>query len=163
MMGSELKTRSILDWLQNIILPELEHVLYDQNVSVCCIQETHLQNKKPFKIRGYQMFRPDREDRHKGEILTLVRNNISAYQTTVFMEGAEYRKLKLKSSSVELDILNYYCPNDRRLSLDTIPPEDSRYIAFGDSNSHSQCWGYEYMERRGEEVENWLQSTPIGE
>ena len=65
---------------------ELEHALYDKKVSVYCIQETHLQNKKPFKIRGYQMFRSDREDRHKGGILTLVRNNINACQTTVFME-----------------------------------------------------------------------------
>jgi ribonuclease HI/endonuclease/exonuclease/phosphatase family metal-dependent hydrolase len=134
---------------------ELEHVLFDKKVSVCCIQETHLQNSKAFKIRGYQTFRSDREERHKGGILTLVRNNINACQTKVFMEGAEYQKLKIKSGSVEMSILNYYCPNDQPLSLDTIEAEDSHFLVLGDFNSHSQSWGYDHMDKRGEDVENW--------
>jgi ribonuclease HI len=134
---------------------ELEHTLFEKKVSVCCIQETHLQSNKAFKIRGYQAFRSDREGRHKGGILTLVRNNISACQTEVYMEGAEYQKLKIKSGSMEMNILNYYCPNDQPLSLDTIPTDDSNFIVLGDFNSHSQSWGYDRMDRRGEEVEDW--------
>ncbi|KAK7111438.1 hypothetical protein V1264_011071 [Littorina saxatilis] len=59
---------------------ELEHTLFDKKVSVCCIQETHLQSNKAFKIRGYQTFRYDRDDRHKGGILTLVRPLLPARQ-----------------------------------------------------------------------------------
>ena len=51
--------------------------------------------------------------------------------------------------------MNFYCPNDKPLSLDTISTEVSNFIIVGDFNSHSQSWGYQHMDRRGEEVENW--------
>ena len=70
---------------------ELEHILHEKNINVCCIQETHLQCGKAFKVRGCRCFRSDRADRRKGGILTLARNNIRACETTVDMEGAEYR------------------------------------------------------------------------
>jgi len=46
---------------------ELEHTLHEENINVCCIQETHLQPTKSFKIRGYQCFRNDRVGRKKEE------------------------------------------------------------------------------------------------
>lgn len=133
---------------------ELENILYEEQVSVCCLQETHLNKEIVFKIRGYQCFRSDRKDRRKGGILTLVRNNISAYQQQVYMEGAEYQMLHLKTENTEFHLLNYYCPNDRPLALNTIALQENT-IVCGDFNSHSQSWGYEQMDRRGEELENW--------
>ena len=29
------------------------------------------------------------------------------------------------------------------------------YLVVGDFNSHSQSWGYDHIEKRGKEVENW--------
>ena len=52
-------------------------------------------------------------------------------------------------------IFNIYCPPDRDLSLDLIHPQESRCIILGDFNSHSEAWGYEEADRRGEEVEDW--------
>ena len=60
-----------------------------------------------------------------------------------------------KMNDTELQILNFYCPNDRPLSLDTNKTSNSSFIAVGDFNSHSQSWGYSHMDRRGEEVEDW--------
>ena len=134
---------------------ELEHLLHEKNINICCLQETHLQSGKTLKVRGYQSFRLDRTDRRKGGILTLVRNNIHACEETVYMEGAEYQMIRAQLKDTELHILNFYCPNDRPLSLDTIYVPDSRFIAVGDFNSHSQSWGYNHMDRRGEEVEDW--------
>ena len=51
--------------------------------------------------------------------------------------------------------MNFYCPNNKPLSLDTISTEVSNFIIVGDFNSHSQSWGYQHMDIRGEEVENW--------
>jgi ribonuclease HI len=134
---------------------ELEHILHERNINICCLQETHLQCGKAFKIRGYQSFRSDRADRRKGGILTLVRNNIHACETAVHMEGAEYQMIRAKLKDTELHILNFYCPNDRPLSLDSIEVPDTGFIAVGDFNSHSQSWGYSHMDSRGEEVEDW--------
>uniref|UniRef100_A0A0B7BXN0 Endonuclease/exonuclease/phosphatase domain-containing protein n=1 Tax=Arion vulgaris TaxID=1028688 RepID=A0A0B7BXN0_9EUPU len=33
---------------------QLENILYQKEISVCCIQETHIQESKQFKIQGYQ-------------------------------------------------------------------------------------------------------------
>ena len=39
----------------------LKVFLFENSVDVCCVQETHLQEGKTFKIRGYQVFRSDRQ------------------------------------------------------------------------------------------------------
>ena len=57
---------------------ELQHFLKLKAIDVCCIQDTHLSSSHRFFIRGYEVFRQDRENRPKGGLLTLVRNNIPA-------------------------------------------------------------------------------------
>jgi exonuclease III len=66
---------------------ELEHILYEQQVSIYCMQETHLSKDIAFKIRGYQCYRSNRKGRCKGGILTLVKNTINACELLVYMEG----------------------------------------------------------------------------
>ena len=71
---------------------ELRNILVEKDIDICCIQETHLTEAKNLKIRGYQKpFRLDRKDRHKGGILTLVRNNIHAAEGCTNLDGAEYQ------------------------------------------------------------------------
>ena len=71
----------------------VQHVLHERSINICCIQKTHLQSCKSFKIRGYQCFRIARSGRHKGWILRCIRNNIHACETAVHMEGAEYHAI----------------------------------------------------------------------
>ena len=59
--------------------------------------------------------------------------------------------LEIKADAADIQLVNFYCPNDKPLSLDTISTE----VSVGDFNSHSQSWGYQHMDRRSEEVENW--------
>ena len=99
---------------------ELEHFLHKNNINVCCIQETHLKEEKEFKVRGYQMFRSDRQERRKGGVLTLVRNNINANEIERNMEEAEYLAVKMTTGKNEYTIVNYYCPDNKKLSLDKI-------------------------------------------
>ena len=69
---------------------ELEHILKKENISLCCIQETHLQKDEIFRVRGYQCFRIDREgDIRKGGVLILMRSNINAYMSKSSTDGAE--------------------------------------------------------------------------
>ncbi|CAG5129898.1 unnamed protein product, partial [Candidula unifasciata] len=133
---------------------ELENILNEEQIQICCLQETHLTEDTVFKIRGYQCFRSDRKGRKKGGILTLVRNNITACQTEVYMDGAEYQILKLQTGNADFYLINYYCPSDRPQALDTIPVEE-KMILCGDFNSHSQSWGYDHIDQRGEKLEEW--------
>ena len=41
-----------------------------------------------------------------------------------------------------MKLVNLYSPNDKALSLNALP-------------AHSQSWGYDHIDKRGEEVENW--------
>lgn len=134
---------------------EFENFLHQNSISICCIQETHLQEGKPFKIRGYQVFRSDRVGRKKGGVMTLVRNNLNASETKRYMEEAEYIEVKVTTKETVLNIVNFYCPNDKQLSLDTIRVPDSGFLITGDFNSQSQSWGYNTMDPRGEEIEAW--------
>ena len=49
-------------WLKKT---ELQHFLKLKAIDVCCIQETHLSSSHRFFIRGYEVFRQDRENRPK--------------------------------------------------------------------------------------------------
>ncbi|XP_053381988.1 uncharacterized protein LOC128549381 [Mercenaria mercenaria] len=71
------------------------------------------------------------------------------------MDDSEYQVLRLKLRAVELNVVNLYSPNDKPLSLDTIPVQNSNVLVIGNFNSHSQSWGYDHIDRRGEEVESW--------
>ena len=58
--------------------PELQEFLQRERVDIICIQEAHLRDAHHFTLGGYELFRHDRADRHKGGIVTLIRNTIPA-------------------------------------------------------------------------------------
>lgn len=134
---------------------EFEHFLHENSINICCVQETHLQEEKPFKIRGYQVFRNDRQGRKKGGVMTLVRNNVNASETKTQTGEAEYIQTRITTTTCTLELVNYYCPQDKALSLDTIQVPDSNFLIAGDFNSQSQSWGYDTLDKRGEEIEAW--------
>ena len=144
---------------------ELEHILHEKNVDICCIQETHLKSNKKrkdiFKIRGYQCHRADRNDRTKGGVLTLVRNNINAVPLDKHMDDSEYQVFHIHTKTAAFKLVNFYCPDDRPLSLDSINMQATNLLVVGDFNSHSQSWGYNHLDTRGEEVENWQDDNKL--
>ena len=142
---------------------ELEHFLHENNIHICCLQETHLQEKeendktktREFKVRGYQIFPSGRRGKTKGGVMTLVRNNLTASETKRYMDEAEYIQVKITLKDTILEVVNYYCPDNKALSLDTITVPGSGFLITGDFNSQSQSWGYNTMDKRGEEIEAW--------
>ena len=130
--------------------------LHENEIDICCIQESHLKKGKNFKIRGYQEpIRNDRQGRSKGGVVTLVRNGIKAIEVNRLTEEAEYIHTKISSKDRNLELVNYYCPDGKKLSLETLNVPDDDFLIVGDFNSRSQSWGYDHMDRRGEEVEMW--------
>ena len=41
------------------------------------------------------------------------------------------------------------------MALHNIHVRDSNFIIMGDCNSHSQSWGYDHIDARGEEIKAW--------
>ena len=91
--------------------------LHKEDVDVACIQETHLNTNHRFSIRGYQTFRLDREGRHKGGVLILVRNNIAASDFKVDTnQQAEIHGVKITVDNSAINIFNLYCPPPTKTS-----------------------------------------------
>ena len=124
---------------------ELLHFLKLKAIDVCCIQETR------FFIRGYEVFPQDRENRPKGGLLTLVRNNIPAAEADL---DTEHLGVKLVLAGAPVTVFNIYSPPDKQLHNIKVEPQS--WIITGDFNSVSPSWGYGLLNRKGEEVENWI-------
>ena len=123
---------------------------------MACLQETHLKELQHFNVRGYQVFRQDRENRTKGGVAIFVRNSIPAQDSRVNTNNqAEIHCVTITLENQQIRIFNAYCPVDRDLSLDHMELQDSQYLVLGDFNSHSEAWGYPEADWRGEEVEDW--------
>ena len=135
----------------------LKIFLHKNEVDVACIQETHLNSNLRFSIRGYTCLRQDRENRSKGGILTLVKNNIPTSDIIIpSSTQSEIMGTKLILPGGNLNIINCYCPPDKELELGRIQiPINEECLILGDMNSRSQSWGYPDLNARGEEIEEW--------
>ena len=95
---------------------ELQVLLKERNIDVCCIQETHLNSSHRFSIRDYETFRRDRKDRPKGGILTLVKNTHAAAEVYRSEdEDTEVLGIKLLLDKNPLTIYNLYSPPNKHL------------------------------------------------
>ena len=82
---SSQTTLKVMQWNAEDLMrkkTEFEYRINKENIEICCIQETHLQKEKTFKVRGYQCFRTDRGGDRKGGIITLIKSNINAYMSS---------------------------------------------------------------------------------
>ena len=156
---SSQTTLKVMQWNAEGLMrkkTELEHRINRENIDICCIQETHLQQDKTFKVRGCQCFRTDRGgDRRKGGILTLINSNINAYMSSSLSDGAEQHTLTVNTLKRDILLVNYYCPNNVNMALHNIHVRGSNCIIMGGFNSHSQSWGCDHIDARGEEIEAW--------
>ena len=78
--------------------------MHENQINICCIQESHLKESMSFTVRGYQTFRSDRSGRTKGGVVTLVGNNISAIETNRYMEDAEFIGVKIKTKHLSFTL-----------------------------------------------------------
>ena len=89
-------------------------------------------------------------------MIILVKNNIPVKEVQVnTTDQAEINGIDATVGNHRYRIFNVYCPPGRDLSLEKMELEDSKCIITGDFNSHSESWGYEEADKRGEEVEDW--------
>ena len=141
---------------------DLQVFLKENNIDICCIQETHLNDNHRFSVRGYETFRLDRTSGHKGGVVTLIKNTIAAAE--IYRSGdrtTECLGISLLSEKKPMAIFNLYSPPNKQIDLHNIPCLPERYLITGDFNSHSPSWGYRQIDNKGEEVEDWMLSNNL--
>ena len=67
--------------------------------------------------------------------------------------SAENQTMIIQTTNLNFTIMNYYCPNNVNLNIQNV--KTGNCIIVGDFNSHSQSWGYNHIDNRGEEIEDW--------
>ena len=75
------KLLTVLQWNAEGVSKEkipLAERLRKKDIDIACIQESHLTDNLWFMMRGYQNYRMDRMERHKGGVLILIKNHIPA-------------------------------------------------------------------------------------
>ena len=82
-------------------------------VDIICIQETHLTDAHRVTLRGYELFRHDRADLHRGGMVSLVRNTSLLSSE----RDSEYFAIRVVHQGREITVINYYCPPDKDLQL----------------------------------------------
>ena len=103
---------------------ELMEFLRLHEIDVCAIQETHLQEKERFWVRGYETFRQDRLNRKNGGILTLVKTTLTAVETRrsrpegqIQDQDTEWLGIEIILSPGNLHVYNVYSPQIRTSTL----------------------------------------------
>ncbi|GFS11575.1 hypothetical protein ElyMa_001350900 [Elysia marginata] len=110
-------------------------------------------------MKGYQTFKQDRQDGHKGGVIALVKYDITASEIQVNTgDRAEMIGTELHFKDKNITIYNCYCPPGKDHALHAMNISDLR-IVVGDNDSHSPSWGYENHDARVEEVEDWQRFT----
>ena len=100
---------------------------------MACIQETHLNPNHIFSIRGYQTFRMDREGRHKGGVLILVKNDITSKDFKINTgQRSEIHGAHITMGNTTVTIFNFYCPSDKDLALHTMNLPRENCLTVGD-------------------------------
>ena len=55
-----------------------------------------------------------------------------------------------------MTIISCYCPPDKNRQLHTLPLTNQHLLIAGDVNGHSPSWGYQDLNSRGDQIEDWM-------
>ena len=47
------------------------------------------------------------------------------------------------------------------MQLDHLQPNSKKWLITGDSNSHSPSWGYRELDKKGEDLVDWMQENSL--
>ena len=61
----------------------------------------------------------------------------------------------IQTTNRNFTIVNYYCPNNVNLNIQNVNVKSDNFIIVGDFNSRSQNWGYNHIDNRRGEIEDW--------
>ena len=163
------QTLRVLQWNAEAVstkVTELAARLTEEDIDVCVIQESHLQEgrKVPF-IDGYKPVRADRIAAKHGGLLAYVKKSLVMEEIgKVAIEATEVSTFRIRMSRNKwVHISNVYIPPENskgqdsiRLRTDAIPALGSSLIC-GDFNAHSILWdNHVACDARGEELVDWI-------
>ena len=151
---------------------ELEMVLYERDIDILLLNETHLKDKDKFKLINYYTYRNDRKDGPLGGTAICVKKQIGHRVATIpNLQFIEISGILLPTSNnKEIFIGAIYKSPTKLLTLhdlDIITSISDQYILAGDFNSKHVAWGCLAQNPSGSRLHNYCTlhsievSTPV--
>lgn len=133
---------------------------------VLCIQETNFKNSYSHPIKGYRCFYRNRTNVEKasGGVAIYIKDDFDAIQIPV-NSNLEVTAVSLQYFQMKVSIINLYIPRNvdfTRENLQNILRQvPGPKIFVGDFNSDNVIWGSKTTDRRGREVEEFIDQNNL--
>lgn len=139
----------IASWNANSLyfkLEELKLFMYDQDIDIMCICETHLNKNQKCNIANYKQYRCDRTAYRGGGTSIYVKNS---YSTTFYNKSNDNNQEEISimlnlSNRRKIKITSFYNPPNNEINEDTLNrlfPTGLETIVIGDLNAKHKDWG----------------------
>lgn len=131
--------------------------------NVICIQETWLNSRLDFVLKGYVSVRRDREEGIGGGCVTFIKEGMP-YRTLEKGVNLEYIVIEIWYGIKEYVIINFYNPC-KKLTMDSMEEikglNEERVIWCGDFNAHNTLWGGIITDRNGMVIEEIIEKKNL--
>ena len=142
---------------------ELRRFLDLQKTDIMLIQKSWLKPQQKFTLKGFQVFRRDRQDERAGRgLLTLVREGIPCNEIAVSGQ-LEHQKIVLNTSP-QITVINLYHAESqlRKEELTAmIGSTTSPLVIGGDFNASNTIWGSKETNSKGKSVEDFIEDNGL--
>ena len=121
--------------------------LYEHNIDIACVSETHLLNEKNFKIPNYKIYRHDRNARiASGGVAIIIKHKLSHHSIYLpnipDLEAVCIQLLQRNNTTV--NIISAYkqpCKRLNPLAISTLFESNQPTLLLGDLNCKHESWG----------------------
>lgn len=140
-----------------IKLDQLLDLAMAEGVQIIALQETKLKTNSSLKIKGYNIYRMDRQSRSGGGIAFLIRDikyqSVNISRTITDGSTLEIQGIRIKWRGKPLNIFNMYHPPDLHcLPNDLQDLFTAGTICLGDLNAKHPIWGCSSANPRGNDL-----------
>lgn len=165
MMSLRIATWNINGLIPN--KPELEILLKDNKIDIALISETHLNDRKNFKMDNYYAYcthHPDTTS-HGGSAI-IVKSNIKHHLHSEFKEDwLQATTITINESIGPINVSAIYCPpkhNIKHHMFDRyFQSLGNRYISGGDWNCKHTQWGSRLTTTKGRELKKCVDTLKL--
>lgn len=144
-------------------LGDIRHIMNTYSPVAFCLQETNLGPKNTNFLKGFSVFRKDREhaNRLSGGVAIVVKSGFPTRAITLntSFEAVAVRIIAHKT----LSICSIYIPPHEHITVreleDLTAQLPEPFVLAGDFNAHSTLWGCDKTDQRGQLVEDFILSN----
>ena len=162
---------NILQWnaggLSNSKMTEIKQTVQEEDIDVLIINEANVTdaNKKFYNIKGYTTYALFKNRQVASGILAAVKTKLTTrFQKIKEMQEtdtSEIIEITVWTDKNKIKIYGIYSPpNNKNLNLDILNITNNTIIV-GDLNAASPAWGYNYKNRVGKLVEDYINSNSL--